>query len=478
MDIKHVLVVQPPPARLPARDRRTAATSSRPGWVEHDGGEVEIGHDGERVRVRQRVPAPPVRADPLRAGRPARSPAANGWSSSTTAATDRPELWLSDGWAAVQPAALGGPAVLVARRRSDGRGGASSPSAATEPVDPTEPVCHVSYYEADAFAHWTGCAAPDRDRVGGGGRVQRAGARGPWTPATAAAALPAPDERSRGRHRRSSVRCGSGRPAPTPLPRVPAAPGAVGEYNGKFMVNQHVLRGGCCVTPPATSGPPTGTSSPPAARWAFSGLRLARDLLMTRRLRGSAHRRRPPQRSGDLRARARGRRPRGPHRAAEVASRRCGSTTRPAAGSSRRSPGCPSTTRPGPSAGSSSSTPPRSPRSPGPTRWSSSAPVPATRPGSFSTRCAPHGPLRRYVPFDVSDEFLATAAAGLIDDYEGLHVHAVVGDFRRHLDRIPTGGPPAARLPGRHHRQPRPRRAAALPLRPELRTMGTRTTTS
>lgn len=53
---------------------------------------------------------------------------------------------------------------------------------------------------------------------------------------------------------------------------------------------------------------------------------------------------------------------------------------------------------------------------------------------------ASHGPLRRYLPFDVSEDFLRAAAGGLVDDYEGLDVHAVVGDFQRHLDRIPTGG--------------------------------------
>ena len=53
---------------------------------------------------------------------------------------------------------------------------------------------------------------------------------------------------------------------------------------------------------------------------------------------------------------------------------------------------------------------------------------------------AAHGPLERYLPFDVSDEFLRAAAAGLVDDYPGLAVHAVVGDFHSHLDQIPTGG--------------------------------------
>ena len=81
---------------------------------------------------------------------------------------------------------------------------------------------------------------------------------------------------------------------------------------------------------------------------------------------------------------------------------------------------------------------------------------------------AADGPLDRYLPFDVSDEFLRAAAAGLVDDYPGLAVHAVVGDFHRHLDQIPTGGRRLVAFLGGTIGNLDARPAPALPLRPQL----------
>ena len=192
----------------------------------------------------------------------------------------RPELWLSDGWALVQARGLAGAAVLVrpepievAARRAPS-GGGSSPWSGDRPVDPAEPVCHVSYYEADAFAHWTGDRLPTEaewEAVA----ADAAGRRPPCSTSTSLhPALPAGGGRGS-----SSVDVWEWTSsAYSPYPGFRAAPGAVGEYNGKFMVNQYVLRGGSCATPAGHVRATYRNFFPASARWAFSGLRLARDL--------------------------------------------------------------------------------------------------------------------------------------------------------------------------------------------------------
>ena len=126
-------------------------------------------------------------------------------------------------------------------------------------------------------------------------------------------------------------------------------------------------------------------------------------------------------------------------RRARSGCRPSGSTTPAAASCSRTSPGCRSTTRPEPSARSCSARRARSPRAPARTRWSSSAPAPRRRPACCSTRCAPHGTLRQFVPLDVSESALREAAAAIAADYPG----AAGPRRRRRLHRAPRAARPA-----------------------------------
>jgi ergothioneine biosynthesis protein EgtB len=157
-----------------------------------------------------------------------------------------PSLWLSDGWATVQAQGWEAPGYW---RKLDGVSHALT-LAGLRPVDPSAPVCHVSYYEADAFARWMGKDLPTEaewEVAARMGLIDAAfGIVWQWT-----------------------------RSAYSPYPGYRAAPGALGEYNGKFMVNQMVLRGSSQVTPASHSRASYRNFFYPSARWQFSGLRLA-----------------------------------------------------------------------------------------------------------------------------------------------------------------------------------------------------------
>jgi formylglycine-generating enzyme required for sulfatase activity len=118
------------------------------------------------------------------------------------------------------------------------------------PIDPAAPVCHVSYYEADAYARWAGKDLPTEQEweiaAKSGVLADAFGVVWQWT-----------------------------RSAYTPYPGYKAAPGALGEYNGKFMVNQIVLRGSSLATPEGHTRSSYRNFFYPAARWQFAGLRLA-----------------------------------------------------------------------------------------------------------------------------------------------------------------------------------------------------------
>jgi ergothioneine biosynthesis protein EgtB len=178
----------------------------------------------------------------------------------------RPELWLSDGWATVQAEGWEHPLYWSRLDTCWQEFTLGGPT----PLNPGQPVCHLSYYEADAFARWAGARLPTEAEweVAASGRT----VQGRFLDQTKL--HPAAD--SGGPSLFGNVWQWTSS-AYSPYPGFEPAPGAVGEYNGKFMVNQYVLRGGSCVTPPDHIRASYRNFFPPSARWAFSGLRLARN---------------------------------------------------------------------------------------------------------------------------------------------------------------------------------------------------------
>ncbi|HSD92509.1 MAG TPA: SUMF1/EgtB/PvdO family nonheme iron enzyme, partial [Methyloceanibacter sp.] len=180
-----------------------------------------------------------------------------------------PTLWLADGWAAVKAEGWSAPLYW---EEADG-GYMQMSLLGFRPVEPAAPVCHVSFYEADAFARWAGYRLPTEFE---------------WE--VAAATLPVAGRMLGDSHLRP-LAAGAGHglrqmfgdvwewtaSAYLPYPGFKAAPGAVGEYNGKFMCNQFVLRGGSCATPEGHVRRTYRNFFYPHQRWQFTGLRLAAD---------------------------------------------------------------------------------------------------------------------------------------------------------------------------------------------------------
>ena len=270
MDVKHVLACNPLlPVYVPAPAEPPPAPLVRSGWTGHPGGLVEIGHHGTGFAFDNESPRHAEHLVPFALG--AGLVTCGQWAEFVDDdGYRRPELWLSDGWAAVQ--AEGWEAPLYWARRDDEWWIFTLHG--PRRMDPDEPVTHVSYYEADAFAHWAGARLPTEaewEAV-----ATSAGSSGPpgrfLDPGDPAAWLhPRPTTGLLGEVWQWTSS------AYAPYPGFRVAPGAVGEYNGKFMVNQMVLRGGSCVTPAEHVRVSYRNFFPPSARWPFTGLRLARD---------------------------------------------------------------------------------------------------------------------------------------------------------------------------------------------------------
>ncbi|HSN81636.1 MAG TPA: ergothioneine biosynthesis protein EgtB, partial [Polyangiales bacterium] len=262
-DIKHLLSRNPldPAYETSQAEGRDAAAVPSMRWVRHPGGVVRIGCDPTRFHFDNEGPAHDALVHPFQI---TQRLVTNGeyLAFIEDGGYERPELWLSDGWQAVQSQRWLAPAYW----RPDSNGWSNFTLRGRRAVDENEPVVHVSYYEADAYARWAGARLPteheweastaDPEPAPLCGRPPLVhpsqpslyGAAWQWTSSSYAA-----------------------------YPGYRPAPGAIGEYNGKFMCGQYVLRGSSCVTPAGHARRSYRNFFPPDARWQLSGIRLARD---------------------------------------------------------------------------------------------------------------------------------------------------------------------------------------------------------
>jgi ergothioneine biosynthesis protein EgtB len=209
------------------------------------GGIDTIGHDGDGFCFDNEQPAHQILLKPVRLS--ARLVTNRDWLDfMADGGYTTPTLWLSDGWTTVEAQGWSAPGYW---RKIDGAWFAMTLGGLRR-VEPNRPVCHVSYYEADAFARWSGMDLPTEAEWEVAARrgvlADAFGVAWQWT-----------------------------RSAYSPYPGYKAAPGALGEYNGKFMINQMVLRGSSLATPVGHSRLSYRNFFYPSARWQFSGLRLA-----------------------------------------------------------------------------------------------------------------------------------------------------------------------------------------------------------
>jgi ergothioneine biosynthesis protein EgtB len=267
-DVKHALSFNPMSPAYREANTPPAAPAAPLAYHGYEAGLRRIGHGGSGFSFDNERPAHRVFVEAFElASRPVTN--AEYLEFMESGGYGKPELWLSDGWAHVQREGWQAPLYW----RQEPEGWSTLTLSGRRAVCPDEPVCHVSYFEADAFARWAGARLP--------------------TEAEWEAAADGPREGN-------FVESGWLQPRPAP-PRdgAPAAlfgdvwewtaspyaaypgfrplAGALGEYNGKFMSNQIVLRGGSCVTPRSHIRRTYRNFFYPDARWQFSGVRLARN---------------------------------------------------------------------------------------------------------------------------------------------------------------------------------------------------------
>jgi ergothioneine biosynthesis protein EgtB len=274
-DVKHLFSCNPLlPAYVPGQAARSSRSSPTLAFKSFDGGLIEIGHAGHGFSFDNELPRHRTYTQPFRLANRAVTNReylefvrAGGY--------ENPVHWLSDGWATVQREGWKRPIYWSPALDSE------FTLTGLRELSPSSPVCHLSYYEADAFAHWAGARLPTEAE---------------WELAANDASLSGNFVENRRWHPESAVSppvAGKSegplqqmfgdvwewtQSAYAPYPGFKPVNGALGEYNGKFMVNQLVLRGGSCATPASHIRASYRNFFNAAARWQFTGLRLAQEV--------------------------------------------------------------------------------------------------------------------------------------------------------------------------------------------------------
>ena len=270
-DIKRILHFNPSRPAYRTRPKKGSLADVPPSWVEVEGGLKDIGWEGKGFAFDNEKPRHKHFLVPFRIEDRAVSNSrylafiADG-------GYDRPDLWLSEGWRISREGGWRAPLYW----EWDGAGWSEYTLEGLRPLRMAAPVCHVSYFEADAFARWSGARLPTEQewevasRLAGLESLRRGsfaeeGALHP-DPASASAGFPLQMLGDVWEWTASAY---------LPYPGFRPFPGAVGEYNGKFMMDQMVLRGGSCATPRSHIRNTYRNFFPAGARWQFSGIRLA-----------------------------------------------------------------------------------------------------------------------------------------------------------------------------------------------------------